>query len=101
MSVEDEPRLASEVKSHRLGKSTHGVQQGFKLLPLLFRFYIVDMPMRTEPVKWDCYADDLTVWTTGFNILDMEDSLNSYLEEITAYLKDNSLLISAPMSSVT
>ena len=31
----------------------------------------------------------------------MEDSLNSYLEEITAYLKDNSLLISAPKSSVT
>ena len=31
----------------------------------------------------------------------MEDSLNSYLEEITAYLKDNSLLISSPKSSVT
>ena len=31
----------------------------------------------------------------------MEDSLNSYLEEITAYLKDNSLLISAPKLSVT
>ena len=30
----------------------------------------------------------------------MEDSLNSYLEEITAYLKDNSLLISAQKSSV-
>ena len=31
----------------------------------------------------------------------MEDSLNSYLEEISAYLMDNSLLISAPKSSVT
>ena len=31
----------------------------------------------------------------------MEDSLNSYLEEVTAYLKENSLLISAPKSSVT
>ena len=31
----------------------------------------------------------------------MEDRLNSYFEEITAYLKDNSLLISAPKSSVT
>ena len=27
--------------------------------------------------------------------------LNSYIEEITAYLNDNSLLISAPKSSVT
>ena len=59
------------------------------------------MPTPTEPVKWVCYADDLTVWATGVNIPDMEDSLNSYLEEITAYLKDNSLLISAPKSSVT
>ena len=57
--------------------------------------------MPTRPVKRVCYADDLTVWATGVNIPDMEDSLNSYLEEITAYMKDNSLLISAPKSSVT
>ena len=75
-----------------------GVPQGSKLSPSLFSFYIADMPTPTERV---CYADDLTVWATGVNILDMEDSLNSYLEEITAYLKDNSLLISAPKSSVT
>ena len=31
----------------------------------------------------------------------MEDGLNSYLEEISAYLKDNPLLISAPKSSIT
>ena len=59
------------------------------------------MPMPTEPVNRVCYADDLTVWATGVKIPDMEDSLNSYIEEITAYLKDNSLLISAPKSSVT
>ena len=56
------------------------------------------MPRPTEPVKWVCYADDITVWATGVNIPDLEDSINSYLEEITAYLKDNSLLISAPKS---
>ena len=78
-----------------------GVQQGSKLSPSLFSFYITDMPTPTEPVKRVCYADNLTVWATGVNISDMEDSLNSYFEEITAYLKDNSLLISAPKSSVT
>ena len=59
------------------------------------------MPIPTELVKRVCYADDLTVWATGVNIPDMKDRLNSYLEETTAYLKDNSLLISAPKSSVT
>ena len=34
-------------------------------------------------------------------IPDLEVSINNYIEEITAYLKDNSLLISAPKSSVT
>ena len=56
------------------------------------------MPRPTEQV---CYADDLTVWATGVKIPDLEDSINSYIEEITAYLKDNSLLISAPKSTVT
>ena len=41
------------------------------------------------------------MWVSGVNIPDLEVSINNYLEEITAYLKDNSLLISAPKSSVT
>ena len=40
------------------------------------------------------------MWASGVNIPDLEISINNYLEEITAYLKDNHLLISAPMSSV-
>ena len=72
------------------------VPQGFKVSPSRFSFYIADMP-----VKRVCYTDDITVWATGVKIPDPEDSINSYLEEITAYLKDNSLLISAPKSSVT
>ena len=82
-------------------KVNTGIPQGSKLSPSLFSFYIADMPMPTEPVKRVCYADDLTMWATGVKIPDMEDILNSYLEEITAYLKDDSLLISASKSSVT
>ena len=57
------------------------------------------MPIPTEPVKRVCYADDLTVWASGVNIPDLEVSINNYLEEITAYLMDNSLLIPAPVWS--
>ena len=59
------------------------------------------MPRPTEPAKRVCYADDLAVWATGVKIPDLEDSINSYLEEIIAYLKDNSLLISGPKYTVT
>ena len=89
-------------------KVNTGVPQGSKLSPSLFSFYIADMPIPTEPVKRVCYADDLTVWASGVNIPDLEVSINNYLEAITAYLeaitaylKHNSLLISAPKSSVT
>ena len=82
-------------------KVNTGVLQGSKLSPSLFRFYIADMPRPTDPVKRVCYADDLTVWASGVHIPDLEVSLNNYLEELTTYLKDNSLLISAPKSSVT
>ena len=82
-------------------KVNTGVPQGSKLSPSLFSFYIADMPIPTEPVKRVCYADDLTVWASGVNIPDLEVSINNYLEEITAYVKDNSLLISASKSSVT
>ena len=59
------------------------------------------MPRVTEPAKRVCYADDLTVWATGVKITDLEDNINNYIEEISVYLKDNSLLISAPKSTVT
>ena len=74
-------------------KVNTSVPQGSKLSPSLFSFYIADMPIPTEPVKRVCYADDITVWATGVMIPD--------LEEIIAYLKDNSVLISAPNSTVT
>ena len=63
-----------------------GVPQGSKLPPLLFSFYIADMPRPTEPVKRVCYAHDITVWDTGVTIPDLEDSVSNYLEEIIAYL---------------
>ena len=82
-------------------KVNNDVPQVSKLTPSLFSFYIADMPRRTYPVKQVCYADDLTVWASGVNIPDLEVSLNYYLGDITAYLKDTSLLICASKSSVT
>ena len=83
-------RRASEVEMNTY------VLQGSKLSHSLFSFYIADMPGPNEPVKRVCYADVLTVWATLVKIQDLGYSLNSYLEEIIAYLKNNSFLISAP-----
>ena len=77
------------------------VPQGSKLSPSLFNYYIADMPRPTPPVKRVCYADDITVWASGPKIPQLESMINKYLRDVSIYLKDNSLLISAPKSTVT
>ena len=59
------------------------------------------MPRPTEPVKRICYADDISVWASGVKIPDLEHKINDYLTEMSCFLQDNSLLISAPKSTVT
>ena len=59
------------------------------------------VPRPTPPVKRVCYVDDIPVWATGPKIQQLESMINSYLREVSIYLKDNSLLISASKSTVT
>ena len=78
-----------------------GVPQGSKLPPSLFNYYKADMPWPTPPVKRVCYADAITVWASGPKIPRLESMIDSYLREVGIHLKENSLLISAPKSTVT
>ena len=59
------------------------------------------MPRPTEQVKRICYADDITVWASGVEISELEHKVNIYLTEMSRFLREISLLISAPKSSVT
>ena len=59
------------------------------------------MPRPTEPVRRICYADDITVWASGVKISEIEHKVNTYLTEMSRFLRINWLMISAPKSSVT
>ena len=59
------------------------------------------MPRPTYPVKRICYADDISIWASGAKIPELEVKINDYLEKMSEFLKSNSLLISAPKSTVT
>ena len=78
-----------------------GVRQGSKLSPSLFNYYIVDLSSPTQPVKRVYYADDITFWDSGPNILQPGSTINSYLRDVVIYLQENLFLISAPKSTVT
>ena len=45
--------------------------------------------------------DDISVWASGMKIPELEVKINDYLKEMSEFLKSNSLLISAPKSTVT
>ena len=99
-------RCRQSVTSCRVVKSKAmimhtGVPQGSTLSPTLFSFYIADMPRPTEPVRRICYADDINVWASGVKISELEQKVNTYLTEMSRFLWENSLLISAPKSLVT
>ena len=93
-------RGRQSVTSCKLQRCT-GVPQDSKMCPTLFSFYLADMPRPTEPVKRICYADDITVWASGVTIPELEHMINGYLSEMSCFLQDSSLLISAPKSTVT
>ena len=78
-----------------------GVLQGSKMSPTLFSFYLADIPRPTKPVKRICYADDITIWASGVKLPELEHKINDYLTDMSCFLRDNSLLISAPKSTVT
>ena len=69
--------------------------------PTLFSLYLADMPRPTEPVQRLCYVDDITIWASGVKIPELEHMINGYLTEMSCFLQDNLLLISAPKSTVT
>ena len=71
------------------------------LSPSLFNYYIADMPRPTPPVKRVYYTDNITVWATGPKIPQLESMINNYMRDVSIHLKDNSLLISPPKSTVT
>ena len=79
------------VKS-RLRRLKNGVLQGSVLAPLLFNFYINDLPPTTS--KLYTYADDLAIVHSAAEWSSLEKTLNQDMEKLSSYLQNWRLKLS-------
>ena len=101
-----EALILTTVNTHLLPASDqHGFRTGHSTTSALLQLtsdVATGFNQRKPPHRTVCVAVDLTAgFDTGVEITELEHKVNTYLTEMSRFLRENSLLISAPKSSVT
>ena len=79
---------------------TSGVPQGSILGPLLFLIFINDLPLYTNNVFTDLYADDTTLYCIDKSEKCIEKQLQIALQALTEWCKVNGMLINTSKTKV-
>ena len=98
-------RQARVMFRNKLSKSRNihvGVPQGAVTSPLLFSFYLFKLPQPTNAkIHLIQYADDISIFMSGWHIPSLTRAINKYLPELVTFLDERELLLSAEKSMVT
>ena len=78
-----------------------GVPQGAVTSPVLFNFYLSNLPATLENIKLIQYADDITVYACVRDLTELAGSINTYVKSLTNFLTERELLVSPEKSTVT
>ena len=79
---------------------SYGVPQGSILGPLLFLLFINDLPLYTNNVYTDLYADDTTVYDIQDSVEEIETNLQSTLNNLQAWCRDNGMILNSSKTKV-
>ena len=77
-----------------------GVPQGAVTSPILFNFYLHNLPKPPDNVQVIQYADDISIYATGKPIHGLTNAINFYIPSVLAFLEEHELKVS-PTKSVT
>ena len=78
-----------------------GVPQGAVTSPILFNFYLNQLPTPPAGVFLVQYADDISVYSSGTSLQELSSLINAYTKDLVSFLKERELLVSAAKSTVT
>ena len=78
-----------------------GVPQGAVTSPILFNFYLFNLPTPPEGVKLVQYADDISVYASGTSINSLCQSITDYTTKLIDFLAERNLIVSPEKSTVT
>lgn len=79
-----------------------GLPQGSVLSPILYNIYTYDMDnyIKTEHVNILQYADDILIYSAGWSVGNIANTLTSCLKLLNSWLDKNSLSLSVSKSSI-
>ena len=79
---------------------SYGVPQGSILEPLLFLLFINDLPLYTNNVFTDLYADDTTLYDVQDSMEQIENNLQSALNNLHIWCRGNGMILNSSKTKV-
>ena len=83
-----------------LKQISYGVPQGSILGPLLFLLFINDLPLYTNKVCTDLYADDTTLYDIQDSMERIENNLQSALNNLHVWCRNNGMILNSSKTKV-